>query len=48
MHLAGEIPAAILSEIVGVHVNTAANWADIAGRPWGEYPNIREVAGPPG
>lgn len=48
MRLAGEIPAAILSEIVGVHVNTAANWADIAGRSWGDYPNLRGLAGPAG
>lgn len=38
LHLAGEIPAAILSDIVGVHVNTAGAWADMAGRPWGDYP----------
>ena len=41
LHLAGEVPAAILSDIVGVHVNTAAAWAEIAGRPWGDYPNLR-------
>lgn len=41
-HLAGEIPAAILADIVGVHVATAGAWADIAGRPWGDYPSLRE------
>jgi hypothetical protein len=41
LHLAGEIPAAILSDLVGVHVNTAVAWAEIAGRPWGDYPTIR-------
>lgn len=42
LHLAGEIPAAILADIVGVHVTTAGAWADIAGRPWGEYPALRD------
>jgi hypothetical protein len=39
LHLAGELPAAILSDIVGVHVNTATAWAQIAGRPWCDYPS---------
>jgi hypothetical protein len=42
LHPAGEIPAAILADIVGVHVNTAAAWAEIAGRPWGDYPALRD------
>ena len=42
LHLVGEIPAAILADIVGVHVNTAAAWAEIAGRPWGDYPMLRD------
>jgi hypothetical protein len=41
LHLAGEMPAAILADIVGVHINTAAAWAEIAGRPWGNYPTLR-------
>ena len=41
-HLAGEIPAPILADIVGVHVITAGAWADIAGRPWGDYPALRD------
>jgi hypothetical protein len=43
LHLAGEIPAAILADIVGVHINTATAWAEIAGRPWGDYPGLREA-----
>jgi integrase len=43
LHLAGEIPAAILSDLVGVHVNTATAWAEIAGRPWGDYPSLRDL-----
>jgi site-specific recombinase XerD len=41
LHLAGELPAAILADIVGVHVNTAGAWAEIAGRPWGDFPTLR-------
>jgi hypothetical protein len=48
LHLAGEVPAAILADIVGVHVNTATAWAEIAGRPWGDYPSLRDRAGPAG
>jgi hypothetical protein len=44
LHLAGEIPAAILADIVGVNVNTAGTWAEIAGRPWGDYPTLRDPA----
>jgi hypothetical protein len=44
LHLAGEIPAAILADIVGVTVNTAGTWAELAGRPWGDYPSLRDPA----
>ena len=44
LHLAGEIPAAILADIVGVNVNTAGTWAQLAGRPWGDYPTLRDPA----
>ncbi len=42
LHLAAEIPAAILSDIVGIHVNTAGTWAEMAGRSWGDYPSLRD------
>ena len=35
--LAGEIPAALLADLLGVHVATATKWAEIAGRPWADY-----------
>jgi integrase len=44
LHLAGEIPAAILSDLAGVHLHTAIAWAEIAGRPWGDYPSLRDPA----
>jgi hypothetical protein len=31
----------MLADIVGVHVNTAGAWAEIAGRPWGDFPTLR-------
>jgi hypothetical protein len=42
--LPGELPAASLADVVGVPVNTAAAWAEIAGRPWGDYPTLREAS----
>ena len=42
LHLAAEILAAVLSDLVGIHVNTAGAWADMAGRRWGDYPSLRE------
>lgn len=41
LHLAGRLPAAILADLLGVHVSTATKWAEIAGRPWGDYPALR-------
>jgi integrase len=37
LQLAGEIPAALLADLLGVHVATATKWAEIAGRPWADY-----------
>jgi hypothetical protein len=41
LELAGRLPAAILADLVGVHVTTATQWAQIAGRPWSDYPELR-------
>ena len=41
LQLAGEIPAAITAEMLGMHITTATKWAQIAGRPWGDYPTLR-------
>ena len=35
--LAGELPAPILADVLGLHINTAVRWADIAKRDWGSY-----------
>jgi hypothetical protein len=42
--LPADIPAALLADLLGVHVVTAIKWAEIAGRPWGEYPTLRRAA----
>ena len=42
LHLAGEIPAAIVAEMLGIHISTATTWAEIAGRPWSDYPSLRD------
>jgi hypothetical protein len=42
LELAGRLPAAIVADLLGVHVSTATQWAELAGRPWGDYPALRE------
>ena len=41
MQLGGEIPAPVIADLLGIHVETANKWAQIAGRPWGDYPTLR-------
>jgi hypothetical protein len=38
---AGQMPAALVADLLGVHVATATQWAQIAGRTWGDYPALR-------
>jgi hypothetical protein len=41
LQLAARLPAAIVADLLGVHVTTATQWAQISGRPWGDYPALR-------
>jgi len=41
MQLGGEMPAPVIADLLGIHVDTADKWAQIAGRPWGDYPTLR-------
>lgn len=41
LQLAGRVPAAIVADLLGVHVSTATQWAQFSGRPWGDYPALR-------
>ena len=36
LQLAGRVPAAIVADLLGVHVSTATQWAQMSGRPWGD------------
>jgi hypothetical protein len=48
LQLAGRLPAAIVADLLGVHVTTATQWAELAGRPWGDYPALRSSQLPSG
>ncbi|MFI0451892.1 hypothetical protein [Actinomadura sp. 6N118] len=37
MSLAAELPAAILADLLGLHINTAVTWTKLAGRDWLDY-----------
>ncbi|MFF0524405.1 hypothetical protein ACFYTC_37415 [Actinomadura nitritigenes] len=39
--LASDLPAPILSKILGVHINTAVDWVRYAGRDWSSYLTAR-------
>ncbi|MGH9150059.1 MAG: hypothetical protein ACRD0F_06935, partial [Acidimicrobiales bacterium] len=37
MHLASQIPAAVLAEMLNLHVTTAVHWVAAAGGDWSTY-----------
>ena len=37
MALAADLPAAILADLLGLHINTAVRWATYARRDWADY-----------
>lgn len=39
--LAADMPAAIVSDLLGISHQTAGSWARIAGRTWSDYPAMR-------
>jgi hypothetical protein len=39
--IAGQVPAPVLADLLGISILTATKWAEIAGRPWGDYPTLR-------
>jgi hypothetical protein len=39
--LAADLPAAILADLLGLHVNTAVRWVTYARRGWADYLAIR-------
>lgn len=40
--MAAQIPAPVLADLLGIGILTATRWAEIAGRPWGDYPALRQ------
>lgn len=37
LHLASELPSAVISDLLGVDVSTAEHWVHVAGGTWGRY-----------
>ena len=37
MELAGQLPAAVLAELLGLHPTTAVHWVSVAGGDWNDY-----------
>jgi hypothetical protein len=37
MALAADLPAAIIADLLGMHINTAIRWVKYAGRDWADY-----------
>lgn len=41
VEIAGHVPAPVLADLLGINILTATRWAEIAGRPWSDYPTLR-------
>lgn len=41
LHLAADIPAPLLADLLGIHPNTAQGWSRLANRGWGDYQGMR-------
>jgi MinD-like ATPase involved in chromosome partitioning or flagellar assembly len=41
VEIAGHVPAPVLADLLGINIPTATRWAEIAGRPWSDYPTLR-------
>jgi hypothetical protein len=42
LELSGELSAPVLADLLGIHANTAANWAELAGRHQAGYLALRQ------
>jgi hypothetical protein len=42
LELSGEVPAPVLADLLGVHINTATRWAGLAGRHQANYLSLRQ------
>ncbi len=43
--LASEMPPAVVADLLGISPQTANLWARLAGRPWGDYVELRNASG---
>ena len=41
--LAGQVPAPVLAELIGIADTTAVRWATLATRDWSEYVTQRDT-----
>ena len=41
--LASDLPAAVLADFLGIHVNTAVRWVNYAGQDWTAYLAARDA-----
>ena len=46
LDLAGNMPARVLSDLMGYANGTAERWANVAGRKWASYPSMRTTDPP--
>ncbi len=37
VHLAGQLPAAVVADLVGIHATTVVHWSRAAGADWTTY-----------
>lgn len=43
--LAADLPAAVLADLLGMHINTAVRWVKYVGRDWADYIAARAIEG---
>jgi hypothetical protein len=41
--LAADLPAAVLADLLGMHINTAVRWVNYVGRDWADYIAARAI-----
>ncbi|MGH2701546.1 MAG: hypothetical protein ACRDJ2_07190 [Actinomycetota bacterium] len=46
IQLAGQVPAAVLADMLGLHPNTATRWVELAGGNWAGYAAMRSGGAP--
>jgi hypothetical protein len=42
LELSGRVPAPVLADLLGIHINTASRWAELAGRHQANYLSLRQ------